>query len=117
MFELLVACIEQISSPGIEVVVGAITPTVLAFLVMAVRIRAEQHAPGLQCSAQLSQDTRQFTRRHMKQRCVREDAVKMRGRQIKSEEILLPYFTSSIGARHGHKGSSALQADRCVLQL
>src|ERR1700722_2236050 len=53
----------------------------------------------------------------MKQGCIREDAIEMRGRQVKSQEILLPYFASGIGARHGHKGGSALQPDRFVPQL
>src|SRR5260370_20772060 len=49
---------------------------------------------------------------HMKQRRVGEHAIKTATRQVELEEILLPYFTAAVGARHHGGVGGALQTNR-----
>src|SRR5260370_4177620 len=48
----------------------------------------------------------------MKQRRVGEHAIKTATRQVELEEILLPYFTAAVGARHHGGVRGALQTNR-----
>src|SRR4029077_17719099 len=116
IFELYERRIQHVAAPGFKIVVSAVPPAVPTFLVLAVRIGAEQHAPWFQCGAQLSQDARQFLRGHVKERSVREDAVKALTRQVKPVEILLPHLATGVGARHGSKGDCSLQPDSRMAQ-
>src|SRR6185295_10346431 len=60
VFELGETRLPEIAAPRLQVVVGAIASTVPAFLVVAARIGAEQHAPGLQARVQFTQHARQL---------------------------------------------------------
>src|SRR3546814_5188948 len=71
-------CVHQ-GAPGVQVVIGAVTATVPAFLIVAARIRAEQRAAGTQGGMQLRQHARQFLGRHMEQHRVGKNAVKATG--------------------------------------
>src|SRR5271170_4655806 len=53
----------------------------------------------------------------MKQRGVGEYAIEIVIRQIELEEILLPYFAASIGARHRDEMCGAFQTYRDVAEL
>src|SRR6266571_7281375 len=46
--------------PGFQIVIRAVAPAVPALLVVAVRVRAEQHAARLERRMQLVQDARQL---------------------------------------------------------
>ena len=101
----------HVTAPGVQIVVSAVTAAIPAFLVVPPGIRAEQHAARLEGGVQLSQHAWQFLCGHVKQRGIRENAIEVLGRQIKSEKILLPHFAAGLGARHRSKGGGALQAD------
>src|SRR6266849_2313873 len=90
----------------------AVAPAVPAFLVVAERVRAEQHATRLQTRMQLPQYTRQLLAGHMKQCRVGEHAIETVTRQVELKEILLPYFAAAVGARHRGEVRGALQTNR-----
>ncbi len=96
--------------------IHAVAPTVPAFLVMAVRVRTEQHTTRFQTCVQFQQHARQLLTGHMKKRGIGEYAIEMVLRQIKLEEILLPYFASAMCARHLGETRGALQSDRNVTE-
>src|SRR3989338_4416435 len=95
----------------------AIASAVPAFLVMAVRVRGEQHAARFQGCVQFPQHARQFLAGYMEQRGICEHAVEMVGRQIEFEEILLPYFAAAVKARHCGQARGAFQAYREVTEF
>src|SRR6266702_2373889 len=86
--------------PGIQVVIRAVAAAVPALLVVAVRVRAEQHAPGLQARAQLAQDAGQLLPRHVEQHRIGEHAVEARGRERQREQILPPHLAAALLARN-----------------
>src|SRR5208283_1504771 len=88
------------TSPAFGVMKDAIASIAPAFLVRSVRTGAEQNACGLQSGMELAQDARQFAARHMKERRIGEDSVKMASRQIKCEKILQPHLATAVDARH-----------------
>ena len=90
----------------------AVAPAVPAFLVMAARVRAEQHATRFQTCVQVQQYARQLLAGYMKQRGIGEHAIEMVIRQIELEKILLPYVAAAVGARHCGKVRSAFQTYR-----
>src|SRR5271169_440673 len=96
--------------------IHAVAPTIPAFLVMAVRVRAEQHTTRFQTCVQFQQHARQLLARYMKQRGVGEYPIEMAIRQIKLEEILLPNFAAAVGTRHFGKMLGAFQTDRDVTE-
>ena len=53
----------------------------------------------------------------MKQRSVGIHAVKMIVRQIELEEVLLPYFAATVGARHHGEMSGTLQTNSYVTEF
>src|SRR5687768_13014813 len=106
----------QVAPPGLEVVVGAVAAAVPAFLVVAVRVGAEEHAARLQRGAQLAQHPRQLAAGHMEKGCVGENAVEARRRQLEAQEILLPDLAAAVLARHRRKARRAVQADRHVAE-
>src|ERR1700687_4319822 len=85
-----------------------------AFLIRAARVGAEQHAAGLQRRVQLLQHAWQRLTRDMEQRGVGENAVKVRGRQIEMQEILLPDVAASRVTRHCDEALGAIEADRAM---
>ncbi len=108
MLELREAGMRQVTTPRAQVMVSAVALAVPTFLVLAMRIRAEQHTRGFQCGMQLSQYARQFLRRHMEQRRVGEDAVKTLTWKVKRREVLLPNDAPGVGTRHGNKGGRSV---------
>ena len=52
----------------------------------------------------------------MEQRCVGENAVKLRGRQIEMQEILLPDVAASRVTRHCNEALGAIEADRAMAE-
>src|SRR5271169_5355859 len=109
MLDFHEACSRHVAAPRLKVVVSAVAPVIPTFLVLAVRIGTEQYPRRLQCGVQLLQHARQFLGRYMKERSVREDAIKVLARQVKPVEILVPHLTPSVGTRHGGKTGRALQ--------
>src|SRR5258706_140108 len=98
--------------PGFQIVIRAVAPAVPALLVVAVRVRAEQHAARLERRAQLAEDARQLLARHVEQHRIGEDAVEARIGEFQSEQILPPHLAAAVLARHDREGLRALQADR-----
>src|SRR5258706_9009835 len=98
--------------PGLQVVVRAVAAAVPALLVVAVRVRAEQHAVGLQARAQLAQDARQLLPRHVEQHRIGEHAVEARRGEREREQILPPHLAAAVLARHRGEALRSLQADR-----
>src|SRR5215468_8708732 len=82
----------HMAPPGVQTVKRTEAPTLPLFLVVAARVRAEQHALRFQRGTQFPQHARQLLRRHMEQRGVCEDAVEIAVRQVELKEILLPYL-------------------------
>ena len=97
--------------------IRAIAPPVPAFLVMAVRVRAEQHTTRFQSCVQFQQHARQLLAGYMKQRGVGEHAIEMVIRQIELEEILLPHFAAAVSTRHYGEAWSAFQTYRDVTEF
>src|SRR5437762_13763769 len=97
--------------------IEAVAPAVPAFLVMAARIRAEQHTSRFESRVQFQQHARQLLAGYMKQRGVGEHAIEMVIRQIELEEILLPYVAATVGACHYHEMRGAFQAHRNVAEF
>src|SRR5918995_3710180 len=97
--------------------IHAVAPTIPAFLVMAVRVRAEQNTTRFQTCVQFQQHARQLLAGYMKQRGVGEYAIEMVVRQIELEEILLPYFAAAMGARHHGEMRCAFQTYRNVAEF
>src|SRR5712692_5557407 len=112
--ELDEPCGRQVAAPGSEVMVRAVAPAVPAFLVMAARVRAEQHPARLERGAQLRQYSRQFLARNVKQRRIGENAVEARRQQVELEEVLLPHLAAAVFARHGGEARRAFEAYRGV---
>lgn len=79
---------DKVSSPCFEIVIGAITPAVPAFLVAAVWIGTEEHATGLEGLTQLAQHPCEFLAGHMEQNSIGEDAVETLLRQVPSHLTL-----------------------------
>src|SRR6266704_2380257 len=103
--------------PGFQVVIRAVAAAVPALLVVAVRVRAEQHAPGLQARAQLAQDAGQLLPRHVEQHRVGEHAVEARGWERQREQILPPHLAAAVLARHRGEAPRSLQADRDMAEI
>ena len=80
---------QHIATPGFEIIKRTVASPVPAFLVVAVRVRAEHHPTPFQSCAQFQQYAWQFLAGYMKQRGVGEHAIEMVVRQIEVEEILL----------------------------
>src|SRR5207245_10594421 len=116
MAELFEACRYQVAAPSLEIVVGAVALAVPAFLVTAVRIRAEQHPARFQRGPQLSEHARQLLARHVEQRRVGEHPVEARRRQLQPEEVLLPDLEAALLARHRREARRAFQAHRDVAE-
>src|SRR6516165_1681962 len=83
-----------------EPVVDAVAPAAPSFLVVAARVRSEQHAAGFQAGMQSEEDIGQRPARYVEQRRVGEHAVEAARRQIERKEILLPHLAPAVGARH-----------------
>src|SRR5580700_7955531 len=83
----------DVRSPGFECVKGPVPSAGEALLVASVRVRAEEHAPWLQRVEEFPEDTRQLFRRHVEERCVREDAVVAPGREVELQEVLMENAT------------------------
>src|SRR5712692_7529251 len=107
----------HIAAPGFKIIVRAVAATAPAFLVLAVRVRAEQHAARSQRHVQFPQHARQFLAWYMKQRGVGEHAIEMVIRQIELEKFLPPYFAAAVGACHGGETRGAFQTDCDVAEL
>src|SRR5712691_13570732 len=97
--------------------IRAVASAVPAFLVVAARVRAEQHTARFQSCAQFQQHARQLLAGHMKQRGVGEHAVEMVIRQIELEEILLPYLAATVGTRHYGEVRGAFQTYRDMTEF
>src|SRR5436190_12595537 len=63
---------------------------------------------------QFQQHARQLLAGYVKQRGVGEHAIEMVIREIELEEILLPYFAATVGARHYGEMRGAFQTYRDV---
>src|SRR5207249_11375765 len=116
MAELVETRRYQVAAPGFQIVVGAVALAVPAFLVTAVRIRAEQHPARLQRCAQLSEHARQLLAWHVEQRRVGEHPVEARRRQLQPEEVLLPDLAAALLSRHRREARRAFQADHDVAE-
>src|SRR5947207_1221307 len=99
MAELVESRRRQVAAPSLEIVVGAVALAVPAFLVTAVRIRAEQHPARLERGPQLGKHARQLLAWHVEQRRVGEHPVEARRRQLQPEEVLLPQLGAALLAR------------------
>src|SRR5271169_5976474 len=97
--------------------IHAVAPTIPAFLVMAVRVRAEQHTTRFQTCMQFQQHARQLLTRYMKQRRVGEYTIEIVIRQIELEKILLPDFAAAVGTSHVDEMRGAFQTDSDVTEL
>jgi len=97
------------AAPGFQIVKRAVASAVPAFLVMAVRVRAEQHTSRFQRRAQFPQHARQLLAGNMKQRGIGKHAIEMLIRQIEPEEILLPHLAAAVGTRHVGQARGAFQ--------
>src|ERR1700737_3161323 len=97
--------------------IHAVAPADPTFLVMAVRVRAEQHTTRFQTRVQFQQHAQQLLAGYMKQRGVGEHAIEMVIRQIELEEILLPYFAATAVARHRGEVRDAFQTYRDVTEF
>src|SRR6476659_25900 len=75
MFELDEAGSGKIAAPRREIPVGAVSLLIPAFLIVAARIRAEQHTARLERGTQLAEHPWQLHARHVKQHGVGEDSV------------------------------------------
>src|SRR5208337_4068576 len=71
----------HVAAPRLEIVKHTVAPATPAFLVVAARVRAEQHATRFQSRVQFEQYARQFLPRDVKQRGVGEHAIEMLLRQ------------------------------------
>ena len=91
------------ATPRLEIVIGAVASCVPAFLVIPARIRAEQHATGLQRGAKIAQHARQLLARNVKQRRVGKDAVEAVRGQIELQKVLLPDLAAAPVARHARR--------------
>src|SRR6266852_4596390 len=94
--------------PGFQIVIRAVAPAVPALLVVAVRVRAEQHAARLERRAQLAEHARQLLARNVEQHRIREHAVEARIGQIQAEQILPPHLAAAVLARHDREGLEPL---------
>src|SRR5271169_3830588 len=102
------------TAPRFKIVKHTIAPVVPAFLIVATRVRAEQHAARLQSGVQFQQHARQFLPRDMKQRGVGEHTIEMFLRQCELKKVLPPYFAPAMGTRHGDEMLGAFQTDRVM---
>src|SRR5271156_1523230 len=102
------------TAPRFKIVKHTIAPAVPAFLIIATRVRAEQHATRFQSGVQFQQHARQFLPRDMKQRGVGEHTIEKFLRQCELKKILPPYFAPAMGTRHGDEMLGAFQTDRIV---
>ena len=100
-----------------KIVKHTIAPADPAFLIVATRVRAEQHAARFQSGVQFQQHAQQFLPRDMKQRGVGEHTIEMFLRQCELKKILPPYFAPAMGTRHGDEMLGAFQTDRILALL
>src|SRR5688572_10985149 len=101
-------------APRFEVVIRPVPPAIPALLVFPPGVRGEEHAVGLERSAQFTQHTRELLAWHMEQRGVGEDAVKVVSGEFQREKILLPDRAAAVLACHCGERRRALEADRLV---
>src|SRR5690606_3463774 len=99
----------HVASPAVQVMVDAVALAAPAFLVVAARVRGEEHATGLERGVQLPEHPRQLRARDMEQRCVGEDAVEARWRQLESQEVLLEDLAAAVLARHPGEARRAVE--------
>src|SRR5256886_15928651 len=116
MAELVESRRRQVAAPGLEIVVGAVPLAVPAFLVTAMRIRAEQHPARLERGPQLSKHARQLLAWHVEQRRGGEHPVEARRRQLQPGKVLLPDLAAALLARHRREARRAFQADHDVAE-
>src|SRR5688500_15381339 len=92
----------------------AVAAALPSLLVVAARIRAEQHAARLERVAQFYQHARQCLPRHVEQRRVREHTVESQRRKIELQEVLFPHLATGQLTRHRRELGNRLEADRVV---
>lgn len=111
MFKFAEAGSGEQAAPGCEVMVGSVASIIPAFLIVAVWVRAEQHALRLEGGMQLSQNARQFPGWYMKQRGIGKYSIEIRHREIELQEILLPDHAAAVGACHFDETPGTIQTD------
>jgi hypothetical protein len=116
MLELREAGRLEKRAPLLEVVVRPVPAAIPALLVVASRVRAEEHAFGPQRRAQFPEDARQLPARDVEEGGVGEDAVESFRGELQGEEILLPHLALAVRARHVGEPRRALEAGRLVAQ-
>src|SRR6185503_6295083 len=99
----------HVSPPGFEIVKDPVAPVMPAFLIVAVRVRAEENAARFQGRVQFQEHARQLLAGDMKERGVGKDAVEAAGREFEREKVLLPHF-ATLSARHCGETRGAFQA-------
>ena len=77
-----------------------IAPSHPAFLVVPARIRRQEDAAWPKASVQLLEHARQRLAGDMKERRVREYAIKALGGQCEPQKILVPDFAAAVGPGH-----------------
>jgi len=66
---------------------------------------------------QLSKDARQLAARHMKERGIGENPMKVLVRQIEPEKVLVPSFAAAVSAGQFHKPKGAVQSYGSMSQV
>jgi hypothetical protein len=120
MSNLLEPRVREQLAPALELEIAAIARAVPAFAPIAAGIRREDHAACLERSPELAEDARQLGGGNVKERCVREDAVKASLGELQREKVLVEHFAPGVGARHLAERSAAvephdLMADRAEI--
>ena len=97
------------AAPGLQIVEAAVAAADPAFLVPAARVRAEQHAAGLQRGREIGEHPRDPAARHVEQSGVGEDAFETGGRQVEVEEILMQHRAVGLAAGDGDQPGRAVE--------
>lgn len=109
-------CCPEMAPPGIQIVVRTVALLEPAFLVIAMRIRTKQNATRFQTLSQLPKNACQRLAGDMEQRGIGKNAVKLHRRDPKSQEVLFPDFTTTVGACHLGESTGAFQSCYVVAQ-
>ena len=108
MCDFLEAGINKQTLPGLKRIKIRIASVLPALVIVAARVGAKQDAVHLERFPQLSQHAREFLTGNMKERGIGENTIKVCGREIELQKVLLPYLTARVLFGHADKAFSAI---------
>ena len=97
--------------------VDAITLPVPTLVIIASRVRREEHPTRTETPPEFYENATELVSRDMKERRVRKHTIKIAIRKIQSQKILVPHFNTRLTACHLDKSECPIEPNRVMPPL